>query len=196
MLLHQQLLNYNVILGSGSPRRREILSTADLPFTVADPYHVDELYPEKLPVALVPTYLSQLKSNGYPKQLSDSDILITADTVVILSGRLIGKPKAGEAARTLELLSGKTHTVTTGVTLRSASKIHSFDNTSTVKFAELSTEQIDYYVERYAPYDKAGAYGIQEWVGCVAIESITGSFYNVMGLPIQQLCQELKNFIQ
>lgn len=196
MLLHQLLAPYNVILASGSPRRQELLRAAEIPFTIPERFHAHEKYPSSTPSHEVPAFLSLLKSQAYPTPLAPKDILITADTVVILNGEVIGKPAGGKALEMLEKLNGQTHTVTTAVTLRSAAKTYTFSNSSSVTFELLSQEELKYYALKYAPYDKAGAYGIQEWIGCIGIKSITGSFYNVMGLPICQLYRELKTFLQ
>ncbi len=159
-------------------------------------YDVDESYPDTLPSAKVPVYLSELKSSHYPTALSDKEVLITADTVVICQGKILGKPKCEEQAREmLRTIGGRSHTVVTGVTLRSSAKTVSFSCESVVHFAPLSDQEIDFYVERYKPLDKAGSYGIQEWIGYIGIERIEGSFYNVMGLPIQRLYTELNKFI-
>ncbi len=166
-----------------------------LPFRVVS-YEVEELFPADLPAMEVPEYLAHLKSEGYPVPLTASEILITADTVVICEGEILGKPRDEEDARAmLRRISGRSHTVITGVTLRSATKKESFSCSSTVHFAPLSDEEIDFYVDNYSPLDKAGSYGIQEWIGYIGIEGIEGSFYNVMGLPIQRLYKELNKFI-
>ena len=197
MLLHDKLKNRRLILASASPRRRQLLSDADLEFRIADPYDVDESYPDAMPAAEVPAYLARLKSEAYPGELDPEDILITADTVVILDGRVIGKPESrGDAVRMLGELSGRRHEVVTSVMLRSVDKQEVFSAHSYVFFRELTPEEIEYYVDRYSPMDKAGSYGIQEWIGCVAIERIEGSFYNVMGLPVQMLYNRLKDFAE
>ena len=150
-----------------------------------------------LPADEVAAFLSRLKSEAYPEPLGGKDILITADTVVIADGRILGKPAGRETALDmLRSLSGRSHSVITGVTLRNGSRSRTFDSRTKVFFKQLSDEEIDYYVDRYRPYDKAGAYGIQEWIGYVAIERIEGSFYNVMGLPVQKLLTELEIFIE
>ncbi len=166
-----------------------------LPFGVVC-YEVDELYPKDMPAMKVPEYLAHLKSEGYPVPLTDKEILITADTVVICEGEILGKPHDEQAAHAmLRKISGRSHTVVTGVALRSKDKKVSFSCASTVHFTELSEEEIDFYVDNYSPLDKAGSYGIQEWIGYIGIEGIEGSFYNVMGLPIQRLYKELNKFI-
>ena len=197
MLLHEKLKSYRLILASHSPRRQQLLRDCGLAYLTADKYEIEERYPATLSAAEVPLYLSGLKSDAYPVPLGPHDILITADTVVILDDRIIGKPRDhADAVATLRSLSGRTHRVITGVTLRSRDKRRTFDSQTDVCFDALSDEQIDYYLETYRPYDKAGAYGIQEWIGYVAIRRIEGSFYNVMGLPIQKLYGELERFIE
>ena len=196
MLLCEKLKNRRVILASNSPRRRQLLSEAGLPFEVAAKYECDETYPVGLAAESVAEYLSALKSRAYPEALADGEILITADTTVNIDGRVLGKPAdRDEAVGMLRMLSGRTHTVVTGVTLRSVDRIHTFGVSTSVSFRELSDEEIEYYVDRFEPYDKAGAYGIQEWIGYAATERIEGSFYNVMGLPVQRLYVELDRFV-
>ncbi|MCD8186761.1 MAG: Maf family nucleotide pyrophosphatase [Rikenellaceae bacterium] len=196
MLLHEKLKPYRIILASQSPRRQQLLRDAGIDYQLATGYRVDEIYPETLPVETVPAYLSELKSRAYPFPLDDIDILVTADTVVCLQGEIIGKPAdRQQAVAILSRLSGNRHTVITGVTLRAARAAHTFSVTSDVFFRCLTTEEIEYYIDRYQPYDKAGAYGIQEWIGYVGIRRIEGSFYNVMGLPIQQLYIKLSEFL-
>ena len=191
-----KLKQYNVILASGSPRRRELLQQADIKFTVNTNFEVDETYPLDLPAEEVAPFLSLKKSDGYPLSLNDNDILITADTVVIINGEILGKPTSRQnAVEILTSLSGNTHRVITGVTVRTKSNTETFSATSKVTFAELELSEIEYYIDNYKPFDKAGAYGIQEWIGAVAIEKIEGSFYNVMGLPIQMLYKYLKTII-
>ncbi|MGN0091974.1 MAG: Maf family nucleotide pyrophosphatase [Alistipes sp.] len=195
MLLHDRLKNYRLILASASPRRRELLAGCDLEFTLAPRFECEECYPSDLPAENVAEYLAQLKSRAYPFPLSDGDILLTADTVVIVDGAILGKPAdEAQACVMLRRLSGRTHKVVTGVALRSSEQMRSFSVVSEVRFRTLTDEETAYYVEKYRPFDKAGAYGIQEWIGYVAIESIEGSFYNVMGLPVQRLYVELGAF--
>lgn len=197
MLLHEKLKSYRLILASRSPRRSQLLEGCGLEFRLAGDYEIEEVYPPGLPAAEVAGYLSRLKSEGYPHALAPDQILITADTVVIADDRIIGKPRdRAEAVATLHTLSGRAHTVITGVTLRSVMKTVSFDAVSQVHFKPLTDEEIGYYVDNYKPYDKAGAYGIQEWIGYIAIERIDGSFYNVMGLPVQKLYATLTQFIE
>ena len=196
MLLHEKLDNIRLILASGSPRRRQLLTEAGLRFATAPKYRCDEEWPDTMAAADVAPYLSQLKSTAYPSPLADNEILVTADTVVIADGRVLGKPAGrDEAIVMLTLLSGRTHEVVTGVTLRSVSRTETFSAGSRVTFRPLSREEIEYYVDTFSPYDKAGAYGIQEWIGYAAVERIEGSFYNVMGLPVQRLYVELERFV-
>ena len=195
MLLHERLKPYRLILASQSPRRRELLAGSGLEFQLAERFECDESYPE-MPLTDVAEYLSRKKSDAYPVELAEADVLLTADTVVIACGEILGKPHShDEAIAMLQKLSGVTHEVATGVTLRTSAKSHSFTSVSKVRFRPLSLEEIEYYVDNYRPMDKAGSYGIQEWIGYVGIEHIDGSFYNVMGLPIQRLYCELDRFI-
>ena len=188
-------LKYKILLGSNSPRRREILELLRLPFTVATIEGIDESYPQDLDPGKVSEYISNKKADAFVKRLHHDELVITADTVVICDGKILGKPKDNkEACRMLEFLSGKTHKVTTGVTLATKNKRVSFSSDSLVTFADLSQEEILYYVDTFHPLDKAGAYGIQEWIGAVAVARMNGSFYNVMGLPVHRLYQELKKF--
>ena len=196
MLLQDRLKNYRLILASASPRRRELLADCDLDFVLAEKFECEECYPADLEAEKVAEYLSQLKSNAYPHTLGERDILLTADTVVILGDKILGKPhSAKEAHEMIASLSSATHKVVTGVTLRTAERTISFSAESLVTFRTLDSEEIDYYVEKYRPMDKAGAYGIQEWIGYIGIEGIEGSFYNVMGLPVQRLYTILKDII-
>lgn len=195
MLLHERLKPYRLILASQSPRRRELLAGSGLEFQLAERFECDESYPA-MPLTDVAEYLSRKKSDAYPVELAEADVLLTADTVVIACGEILGKPHSrDEAIEMLQTLSGATHEVATGVTLRTSTKSHSFTSVSKVRFRSLSREEIEYYVDNYHPMDKAGSYGIQEWIGYVGIEHIDGSFYNVMGLPIQRLYCELDSFI-
>lgn len=196
MLLQDRLKDYRLILASASPRRRELLAACDLDFTLAEKFECEECYPADLAADKVAEYLSQLKSNAYPHALGEKDILLTADTVVILGDKILGKPHSEEeAVEMISSLSGATHKVVTGVTLRTAKQTISFSAESLVSFRTLDAEEVRYYVEKYRPLDKAGAYGIQEWIGYIGIEGIEGSFYNVMGLPVQRLYATLKELI-
>ena len=186
-----------LLLASRSPRRRELLKLLDIPFTIVDIRDVEESYSSDLPPEKVPEFLSQLKAAAYSGSLLDGDILITADTVVLLEDKILGKPAdLDEAKNMLQALSGKTHKVITGVTLTTKQTSVTFSSVTEVKFSRLSPIDIDFYVESFRPLDKAGAYGIQEWIGAIGVESINGSFYNVMGLPVHKLYHELLPFIQ
>ena len=189
------LKKYQVILASKSPRRQELLRGMGVNFEILTK-ETPEDYPADLPLDEVPKYLSLQKSLAFTDEELPADfLLITSDTVVICEGEILGKPKDKEdAARMLRLLSGKTHHVVTGVTVRSAEKTESFAVRSNVTFADLEQDEIGYYIEHCKPYDKAGAYGIQEWIGYVGISGLEGSFYNVMGLPTRKLYQCLKSF--
>ena len=183
-----------IILASNSPRRKELLSAMEIDFEVRTQDGIDESYPEGLDMTAIPEYISSQKAAAY--NISNDELLITADTIVYLKGEVLGKP-AGEkeACEMLEKLSGNTHQVITGVTLRTAERTRTFSCITAVTFATLSKEQIQHYVSKYKPFDKAGAYGIQEWIGCVGVTGINGSFYNVMGLPVQRLNRELASFL-
>ena len=189
------LNNYEIILASGSPRRRELLGGLGLPFIVKCIDGIDESFPENLPAEETALFIAKKKSEAY-KVLADSNhLIITADTVVVCNGLVMGKPcNESEAQEMLSLLSGKTHQVITGVALTTKKKTTAFSVSTKVRFATLDDDEIKYYVDKYKPFDKAGAYGIQEWIGYIGVEYISGSYYNVMGLPIQRLYQELKNF--
>lgn len=196
MLLHEKLEGYNLILASASPRRRELLAQSGIRFTLAEKFECDESYPASLPCNEVAQYIATLKSKAYPKPLAEKDILLTADTVVIAENRILGKPTdRAEAIEMLTLLSGREHRVITGVCIKKATHTRCFSVESKVSFRNLSNEEIEYYIDNYKPFDKAGAYGIQEWIGYVAIEGIEGSFFNVMGLPVQRLYVELEQFL-
>lgn len=184
-----------IILASNSPRRRELLAGLDLPFVVRTMDGIEETYPADLPVNEIPVYLSQLKAAPYT--LADDEILVTADTIVAVDQEVLGKPRDREdARRMLRLISGRTHQVITGVTIRrNGMPDRSFGCTTQVTFCALSDQQIDYYIDKYKPYDKAGAYGIQEWIGYVGVTSLEGSYFNVMGLPVQRLSTELAPYL-
>ena len=197
MLLHKKLENYNLILASASPRRRQLLADCGIQFTLAEKFECDETFPATMPCCEVAQHISALKSNAYPNPLSEKELLLSADSVVIAENKILGKPAdRAEAVEMLTLLSGRKHTVITGVTIRTATHTHSFSVESSVYFRALTSEEMDYYIDTYKPFDKAGAYGIQEWIGYVAIEGIEGSFFNVMGLPVQRLYVELDLFIE
>lgn len=185
---------YNILLASASFRRRELLTQLGVQYSLVKPSQEEEVVPSDICVEDVSEYLACQKSNAY-KDLKDNDLLITADTTVIVDNKILGKPKDySDAFQMLRLLSGKTHLVVTGVCLRSVDKVVSFNVKTEVTFSKLDDEEIRFYIENYKPFDKAGAYGIQEWIGKVAVEGINGSFYNVVGLPVQRLYRELKKF--
>lgn len=187
--------DYHILLGSNSPRRKELLAGLDLNFEVKVIPGLEEHYPPTLQPEEIPVFLARQKAEAYIPTLSDKTLLITADTIVWNQNKVIGKPKDREdAIQMLQSLSGHEHHVVTGVCLTTTEKQKAFSVVSTVKFAALTDEEISYYVDKYRPFDKAGAYGIQEWIGYIGVESINGSFYNVMGLPVQRLYQELKKF--
>lgn len=190
------LKQYNIILASNSPRRKELLAGLDIPFEVKVIPGIDENCPAYLKDSEIPRYLSRKKAEAYIGQMSDHDLIITADTVVWVDDTtVLGKPADEiEAGRMLRLLSGKTHDVITGVTIMTTGKTVTFAVESKVTFDELDEEDIDYYISHYHPMDKAGAYGIQEWIGFVGVTALSGSYFNVMGLPVQRLYKELKCF--
>ncbi len=188
------LSDYNIILASKSPRRQELLKGLDLSFEIRLK-DIDELYPSDLKPELVPEYLSKLKASAFKDELNPKDLLITSDTIVILGNEILEKPKSeDEAISMIQKMSGKTHHVVTGVAITSSDNQILFSDTTEVTFSALSNEEIMYYVAKYQPYDKAGAYGVQEWIGYVAIEKLVGSYYNVMGLPVHKLYAALKRF--
>lgn len=190
-----KLKRYRIILASASPRRKELLSKLDIDFTVNSLCKVDESFPASLPVVQVPQYISRKKADAYRQEMQDNDMVITADTVVAVGRRILGKPKSAEEARVmLKLLSDRYHRVVTGVTIMTAKRTETFATVSRVRFTRLNDEEIDYYISKYKPFDKAGAYGIQEWIGMVGITELNGSYFNVMGLPVQRLYAKLKEF--
>lgn len=181
------------MLASNSPRRRELLSGIGIEYEVTSLPSVDESYPSTLKGEEIPLYIAKEKADAYRQLMDDSTLLITADTIVWLDDKVYGKPASPDHARAmLHDLSGRTHTVITGVAITTMQMRRLFATSSHVTFARLTDEEIDYYVARYKPLDKAGAYGIQEWIGYIGVTGIEGSYYNVMGLPIQRLYQELK----
>ena len=190
------LSGHRLILGSNSPRRRDILKSLDLDFEV----DANTCFKESINIgedpSLLPETMSKGKSHGFHRPLREGEILITADTLVLLPDRILGKPSSREdAASMLRALSGRTHRVITAVTLRSTAKELTFSEVTEVTFKELEEDEINYYIDTYKPFDKAGAYGVQEWIGCVGIEKLDGSFYNVVGFPVQRFWKELRKFI-
>ena len=187
------LKKYHIILASNSPRRRELLSGLGVDYEVRTLPGVDESYPDTLSGEDIPVYISCEKAAAYLPSIAPDELIITADTIVWLDGRVLGKPAdEADVCRMLRELSGRTHQVITGVTLSTAAFQKSFAVTSEVEFAPLTEEEITYYVDHYRPLDKAGAYGVQEWIGFIGVRRLSGSYFNVMGLPIQRLYQELK----
>ena len=186
------LNGHRLILGSASPRRKELLAGLDFDFTVDTGTDCDESYDPATPHEEIPLRIAEAKSAGFHRPLEDDEILITADTMVFCDNDIMGKPKTREAAiDMLHRLSGRVHTVVTGVFIRSNAKSKGFTCTSEVTFKQLADSEIEYYVDKYRPYDKAGAYGIQEWIGFIGVSGIRGSYFNVMGLPVQRLYKEL-----
>ena len=187
------LKKYNIVLASASPRRRELLGGIDVDFEVRVLPDVDETFPETLQGGEIPLYISKKKADAYRAVMSDDELVITADTIVWLDGVALGKPvDEADARRMLRDMSGKTHSVFTGVTITTKEVQRSFVAQSDVTFADLTDEEIEYYVAKYRPMDKAGAYGVQEWIGYIGMTNINGSYFNVMGLPVQRLYSELK----
>jgi septum formation protein len=183
-----------IILASASPRRKQILEWAEIPFDMM-PSDFDEIVPESLPVSEIPVFLASQKAAMVRKQVAAVKIILAADTVVVLDGQMLGKPlDRADAIRMLSLLSGQIHEVITGVALTNGKKEILFAETTRVRFHPLTHAEIEHYVDNYRPYDKAGAYAIQEWIGVTGIHSIDGDFYNVMGLPVSRVIQELKSF--
>lgn len=195
MTFLQNIAKYKIILASNSPRRKELLSGLDIDYEVKTLPDVDESYPDTIKKTEVSLYIAKAKASAYKQLMHDDTLLITADTVVVLNDTVYGKPRnEKEARQMLRELSGNTHIVATGVCITTKDKQRAFNVESEVRFAQLDENEIDYYVSRYKPMDKAGSYGIQEWIGYVAVEYIAGSYFNIMGLPIQRLYQELKKF--
>ena len=187
------LKKYKVILASASPRRRELLGGIDIDFVVRALPDVDESFPAELKGGEIPLYISKKKADAYRPIMADDELVITADTIVWLDGVALGKPTdEADARRMLRSMSGKAHSVFTGVTITTKEQQRCFVAQSDVTFATLTDEEIEYYVEKYRPMDKAGSYGVQEWIGYVGITGIVGSYFNVMGLPVQRLYNELK----
>ena len=186
--------DYQIVLASNSPRRKELLAGLDVPFTVKVVEGIDESYPADLSVMDIAQYIATKKAAAYQGEISDNELVITADTIVVLGGDVLGKPKTfDEAKQMLYALSGKTHHVSTGVCLTTKERQKSFSVVTDVTFKKLTDSEIDYYVEHYKPLDKAGAYGIQEWIGHIGVSHINGSYFNVMGLPVQRIYQEMQD---
>lgn len=191
-MLKEKLKDFNIILASGSPRRQQFLKDLDIPFTI-DVRKIDEIYPNHLRETEITDYLANLKAQAF-SNLRPKDILITSDTIVWLENRALGKPKNEEEAfNMLKSLSNKTHKVITSVSIKTSKTQRIVNDVTSVSFRKLSDEEINYYIKKYKPLDKAGAYGIQEWIGFTAITKIEGSYFNVVGLPIHKLYKELMN---
>ena len=191
-MLQEKLKNKNIILGSKSPRRQNLLSRLDIEFSIQT-QDVDEDFSDDLIREEIPVYLAELKASEF--NLSENDILITSDTTVFLNGNIMNKPQdRNESFEMISNLSGNQHTVITGVCLSSKNKRKTFFVETEVYFNDLTKEEINYYIDKYQPFDKAGSYGIQEWIGYIGIKKIEGCFFNVMGLPLQELYKELLLF--
>lgn len=189
-MLREKLSNYNLILASGSPRRQHLIKELDIPFTI-DIREVEEVYPKHLKGAQITDYLADLKSKSF-KNLQANDLLITSDTIVWFEEKAIGKPKnKKDAFDMLKQMSGKEHDVFTSVSIKGKSIQKIFNDKTMVLFEEFTNEEINYYIDKYSPYDKAGSYGIQDWIGLIGVKKITGSYFNVMGLPVHKLYKEL-----
>lgn len=187
--------DYHIILASNSPRRRELLRGLDLAFNVRVLPDIAENFPETIEPKDVAEYISKVKANAYLDTITEKELVLTADTVVIIDREILGKPHNAEQAKAmLHKISGRKHQVVTGVCLTTKERQHSFSVSTDVTFKELSDAEINYYVETYEPFDKAGAYGIQEWIGYVGVTSLEGSYFNVMGLPVQRIWTELNKF--
>lgn len=196
MDLNSLIKDYQIVLASQSPRRKMLLAGLDIDFKVIVKPDITEEFPSELGMTEIPVYLAESKSDNYTELLTPNTILITADTIVWHQEKLVGKPTdLDDAFEILSNLSGDMHEVVTGVCLRSNNQKRVFYSHSRVFFRDLTPEEITYYIQKYKPLDKAGAYGIQEWIGYIGIEKIEGSFYNVMGLPVQQLYHELSSIV-
>lgn len=195
MKIFENLKKYKIVLASNSPRRKELLGGLGLPFEVRTKQGIDESYPEGLNGEQIALHISKKKAEAYKSDMADDELIITADTIVYVDGEVLGKPKDKEDARRMfKLMSGREHQVITGVCVVAKEKTMQFASVTDVTFTQLEDEEIDYYINNYKPYDKAGAYGIQEWIGYVGITRIRGSYFNVVGLPVQRLYTALKQF--
>ena len=191
----ENLKKYKVMLGSNSPRRKELLAGLDIDFRVVTVPDIDESYPAGIDPETIPEYVARKKAAVFREKMGEDALLITADTMVWTFRDILGKPKdRQDAVRILKMLSDRVHEVITGVCITTSRRQVSFSVSAAVAFDKLTDEEIDYYIDKYRPYDKAGAYGIQEWIGYIGVEAINGSFFTVMGLPVQRLYKELKTF--
>jgi septum formation protein len=194
-MLRNKLCNYNLILASGSPRRQHFFKELDVPFTI-EIKEVNEIYPNHLKAAEITDYLADLKSKCFTN-LKSNDLLITSDTIVWFEEKALGKPKnKDEASNMLKKMSGKQHAVYTSISIKSSFFQKIFHDETIVEFEEFTDEEINYYLEKFSPYDKAGSYGIQDWIGLVGVKKIIGSYFNVMGLPVHKLYKELLKIAQ
>ncbi len=189
------LKNKQIILGSASPRRRELLAGLCVEFEVDTRNNFEETYPEDTPHETIPQVLSEGKSFGFHRELTENEILITSDTLVLCEDHVMGKPHSREEAyQMLKLLSGRSHKVITAITVRDSEKFSTLSDTAIVHFKELSDNDIYYYIDNFKPFDKAGAYGIQEWIGYIGIDKIEGSYFTIMGFPVHLVYQELAKY--
>lgn len=197
MILNEKIKSKKIILASASPRRKELMAGLGFEFTIDTRNNFEEVIPQRYDINLVPEYLAKGKSHGFHRPLEEDEIIITADTMVLCNGQILGKPAdRANAMEMLKMLQNNRHRVITGVCIRDAQREVSFSATTEVYFNALSDSELNYYLDNYKPYDKAGAYGVQEWIGYVGINHIEGSYYNVMGLPVQRLYTELENFLK
>lgn len=193
-MLNEKFKNYNIILASGSPRRQQFLKELDIDFEIRLK-EIEEIFPDHLQAEEITDFLAKLKASAFENELKDNEVLITSDTIVWLENKALGKPTdASHAVKMLSEMSGKIHKVITSVCIKTTEKELVFHDETLVTFASLTLEEIEYYLNNYQPFDKAGSYGIQEWIGLVAIEKIEGSYANVVGLPTHKLYKELMNF--
>ena len=191
-MIIEKIKKYNLILGSNSPRRKKIIEEMGFKVNII-PANIDETIKEEISLEKIPVFLANEKSKALKNLIKQNDILITADTIVIFENKILNKPKNKvDAIKTLSNLSSKTHKVITGVCIRTLKSIKSFSSSTNVTFEKITDEEIDYYIQKYEPFDKAGSYGIQEWIGLIGIKKIEGSYSNVVGLPSSRLYQELK----
>ena len=194
-MLKEKLNKINIILASGSPRRQQFFKEMDLNYTIRLK-EIEEIYPEHLQAEEITNFLAELKASSFENELEENDVLVTSDTIVWLNGKALGKPKDyDDAFKMLQQLANQTHEVITSVCLKSIDKTDVFHNVTKVTFANLSDEAITYYLNNYQPFDKAGSYGIQDWIGLIGISKIEGSYTNVVGLPTEMLLQKLMNYV-